>query len=278
MKLRIFWIFLLLFSVSYADPIVLNGIEYDDETVSKLITVITSTSPISSHPSTEYLYAAQKSLFHVSALAKCKKIIVFDAPSSKNRRTIVRYEKYKKNVQQLVQEDPYFSNTELIFCKTWGHLTGTLKEAIAHVDTPFVFIHQHDLILLQGFDLNAVIATMTANPKIRHVLFGKRPNTPDDHYHGPVEEAAEESLFVPLCRTSGWSDQCHVAFTSYYTSFVLPQCSNTFMEDSLHPALKEAIRLYGKQGHEPFGTYLYGKMGDGPYMFHMDARKNGKIL
>jgi hypothetical protein len=238
---------------------------YDDETVASLVTVITSTSPIPSMPSTKFLYEAQKSLFQVPALAKCKKIIVFDGIRKGQKQLAKKYAEYKRNVMQLVQEDPYFSNTELVFCSEWGHLAGTLKEALLHVDTPFLFIHQHDLVLLQGFDLNGVIASMEANPKIKYVAFGKRANTPNDFYHGPLDQEIEGISFVPLCRSCGWSDQCHAASADYYRFFVLPQCSYTFMESVLHPALK-------KMGRELFGTYLYGNLFDGPYIFHADAR------
>src|SRR4051812_37553585 len=59
-------------------PVVWNGVTYDTETVAKLITVITSTSPVPSIPSTRHLYPAQASLFQIPAFALCKKIIVFD--------------------------------------------------------------------------------------------------------------------------------------------------------------------------------------------------------
>ena len=231
-----FFLFIVLFF--QADCTILNGTVYDDETVSKLITVITSTSPIPSMPSTTYLYEAQKSLFQVPALAKCKKIIVFDGVENNQKSVSATYEKYKNNVKKLVKEDPYFSNTKLVFCKTWGHLSGAIREAISHVDTPFLFLHQHDLVLLQGFDLIGVVASMMANPKIKYVYLGRRPNTTDDIYHAPVDEEVEGVSFVPLCRSCGWSDQCHVASVEYYNSFVLPQCHFTFKESDLHPALK----------------------------------------
>ena len=47
------------------------------------------------------------------------------------------------------------------------------------------------------------------------------------------------------------------------------------MENVLHPALKEAVRRFGMFGREPFGTYLYGNLLDGPYIVHTDAR-NGQ--
>jgi hypothetical protein len=265
-------LFLFLFLSLEADVFFFNGKTYDDDSVSHLITVITSTSPIPSMPSTEYLYEAQKSLFQVPALAKCKKIVVFDG--LKDRRLLKQYNEYKKNVERLVKEDLYFANTTLIFCLKWGHLTGTIREAIRHVTTPYLFIHQHDLVLLRSFDLNGVVASMEANPRIKYVYLGRRPNTVDDFYHAPVDEGVEGISFIPLCQSSGWSDQCHITSVDYYKNFVLPRCGATFMESVLHPALKEAIRSFGMEGREAFGTFLYGKLMDGPYILHTDGRNS----
>jgi hypothetical protein len=225
-------------------------------------------------PSTKYLYAAQKSLSQVRSLAKCRKIIVFDGLKEDQKSLSQRYEEYKKNIEQLVRTDPYFSNTKLVFCERWEHLSGAIRKAIAHVETPFLFIHQHDLLLLKEFDLNGVVASMAANPDIKYVYLGRRPNTPDDFYHGPVDEWIEGTSFVPLCRSCGWSDQCHIASVDYYLSFVLPQCDHVFMENVLHPKLKKALRQSGMSGRKLFGTYLYGHLSEGPYILHMDGRNN----
>lgn len=265
---------LLLFHLFSANAVVWEGIDYDDETVSQLVTVITSTSPIPSMPSTKFLYEAQKCLYQVPALAKCKKIIVFDGVKKCDKNVINVYEEYKNNVIKLLEEDPYFTNTELVFCQKWGHLSGTIREAIKKVNTPYLFIHQHDLILLKAFDLNGVIASMVANPTIKYVALIKRANTNEDFNFGPMEEGTDGISFAPLCRASGWSDQCHVASVEYYLTFVLPQCHKTFMEYIIHPMLKKAVKDFGFAGREPFGTHVYGHLNDGPYIFHADARNN----
>ncbi len=245
-----------------------NGVVYDDDSVAEMITVITTTSPIPSIPSTKFLYEAQKSLFRIPALAKCKKIIVFDAP----RNLTFFYPQYKKNVQFLVNHDPYFSNTKLIFCPKWVHLCGTIKEAIQHVDTPFVFIHQHDLLLIRDFDLNGIVATIAANPSVKYVAV---TNANNNDWYAPVEEGVEGVSFVPLCKVSGWSDQCHVTTVDYYTNFVLPQCDHTFMENVLQPALKKAVKERGfSDGWPPYGACVYGDLDDPAYIFHANGRKN----
>ena len=257
-----------------ADPIFWNGTLYDDETVARLITVITTTNPIPSIPSLKHIYFSQKSLFLIPAFALCKKIIVFDGiqPEFEDRKE--DYEKYKRKIAHLTQADPNFSNTELVFCDRWVHLSGAIREALAHVDTPYIFIHQHDMVLVKRFDLNRAIATMDANCNVKHV----RLALPYTNLHWlPFDPPAVDQLivgpcFVPLCRHFIWSDNDHVATAEYYREFVLPQCGHGPMEEFLNPALEKAMEEIDTACHPIFGTYLYGTIQDGGYISHSDGR------
>lgn len=261
----------LLSALENIDP----NVYLNDDKASELITVVTATSPIFSHPDTKFIYQAQESLMQIPGLAKCKKIIVFDAIRPGYEFLTELYEKYKQNVIELTKNDPVFSNTELVFCSCWSHLSGAVKEAINYVKTPFVFIHQHDLKLIKKFDLNSLLQTMLVNPNVKYVHFWGNWNH-DQWYNGPVDDYIEGVHYVPLTRSFGWSDQCHVATTDYYRYFVLPQCyHHGFMESVMHPALWQSISAFGmNDGHRPFGTYLYGNLTDGHYISHLDARNN----
>jgi hypothetical protein len=273
---RFFWLCLIFAGPLFlceSEEIVWKGVHYNDKTVSQLITVITSTSPVQSAPDTTLLYEAQKSLFKVPALAQCKKIIVFDGIRKKEKSEFKnKYEEYKKKITQLTRSDPYFANTKLVFCSSRQHLSGAIREAIRLVDTPFVFIHQHDLVLLKEFDLNGLLASMIANPLIKHVHLYSLPNHDTYFPADQTDEIVEGPHFVPLCRTSRWTDQSHIASLDYYKNFVLPQCNKNFMERRLHPALEKAMHLSGWEGHREFGTYLYGNLEDGLFIKHTDGR------
>ncbi len=257
------------------ETITFQGKKYDDKTIAELVTVITSTNPIPSIPNTHHLYNAQKSLFKIPGLALCKKIIVFDGVQPGFTNRIDLYEKYKENVRVLTETDKYFANTTLVFCESWGHLSGAIKKAIELVKTPFVFIHQNDLVIVKEFDLNGLVATMEANPFIKHVRLNRGPiNAYFVKWDGPVDEKIEGNHFVPLCRTFGWSDQSHIATVDYYKKFVLPRCGHSFMERFLNPAFKKQIEKKGKNRvHPAFGTYLYGGINDGGYISHSDAQR-----
>jgi hypothetical protein len=251
-----------------------NGKLYDDKTVAEMITVITTTNPIPSIPSTDHIYPSQVSLFRIPAFALCKKIIVFDGLQPGFEGRAADYDQYKKSIEFLTQVDPYFSNTELIYCEKWVHLAGAIKQAIERVTTPYVFIHQHDFLLVKDFDLNGVIATMEANENVKYV----RLALPPFNYHwrpwNPpgADERIVGTAFVPLCRHFQWSDNDHVSPTSYYRDFVLPRCGHGPMENYLDPALSFLREEIGDLCHPVFGTYLYGGMNDGGYLYHSDGR------
>ncbi len=263
----------------YSIDYIANNEIIDDDRAAELITVITTTNPIPSIPDLKHIYPAQASLFQIPAFKKCKKIIVFDGicPGYEGRAT--DYKKYKQNIKDLIQNDPFFSNTELIFCDAHVHLCGTIREALKRINTPFLFIHQHDDILLKEFDLNGCLASMIINPNIKHIHLTRYPNKGvQDFWYGPVDDYVEGGSFVPLSRCFGWSDYSHVTTVDYYKNFVFPLCKFGCMEWWLHPALQEAIK--GKtseeidQIHLKFGTYLYGNLTDGNYIHHSDGRKN----
>lgn len=245
---------------------------YDDDAVADLITVIVTTNPIPSIPKTDYVYDTVASLYRVPALAKCKKIIVFDGiqPSYLPRES--DYNEYKANVVKLVESDTYFSNVELIFLDRWSHLVGAMTEVLKHVTTPFIFVQQHDILLQKDVDMNGLVATMMANPIVKYVHFSKNPNKQKSGYIWWVEKNHEFS-YVPLCKFYGWTDLTHIARVDYYRDFVLPQCEFGFMERFLYKNFKKAFKQLKWDSHTAFGTYLYGELSDGNYIFHADGRK-----
>jgi hypothetical protein len=255
-----------------------NGTVYDDETVAQLITVITTTNPIPSIPSIKHIYPSQVALFQIPAFARCKKIIVFDGlqPWWEHRR--LDYEQYKRNVAALCADDPYFANTQLVFCEQWEHLSGAVSQAMRYVTTPYVYLHQHDFVLKKPFDFNGVIASMERNPNIKHVKLCWGPRNQYVFKSEEMDTCVHGPSFVPLCRLFFWSDQDHVASTAYYNEFVLPYCYLCPMEDALGPLLEQTQALLGTQCHPLFGTYIYGTPEDGDYLDHSDGRDLGNVV
>lgn len=260
-----------------AKDYVVNGEVYNDETVADLVTVITTTNPIPSIPDIWHIEVCQRSLMQIPAFLRCRKIIVCDGIQPGYEHRTSDYDVYKQRIVRLTQSDPAFSHAEVVFCSKWMHLAGAVKEAIKLVKTPFIFFHQHDFLLKKSFDLNGVIASMVANPQIKHVRLNQNPRA-DSYtvFDGPVDEVVQGSHFVPLTRCFGWSDNDHVTRLDYYADFVLPHCfERVSMEWDMHPWFQDKIAEHGHDAaHAVFGTYIYGQIADGNYIFHTDGKNH----
>lgn len=243
------------------------------ESLKDKLTVITTTSPIRSHPDTEMLEICQKSLFDMPGIQECPKIIVFDGIHKRMMFLKDSYEEYKTNVQNLTETDPYFRNTQLVFCKEHVHLTGAIKEAMKHVKTPFVFLHQHDFKIRRKVDTFGIIRSMEENPGLKHVMLPRRFISSSWGFNYYVDENIEGPCYVPLTRTFGWSDNDHFSPKSYYEEFIFPKVTKPWpMEWVLNP-LEKKLTMEDPKNHDLFGTYIYGKIGDGRYIVHLDGKR-----
>jgi len=266
----------------------------EENMLTEHVTIITTTHPIPSNPSVEMLRRTQENLFTIPAFRGCRKIIVFDglpedlsylekhlAPSELEERNIrdlasEKYEQYKENVLKLTREDPYFSNTTLVFSDEHLHLAFAIEKALEEVETPFVYIHQHDLELTKDIDAVNIIRSMECNPNIKYVRINLLSNTPENGWDTLLDDYVEGGSLAPLLRTNLWSDNEHFCSVEYYTDFILPKMPREYpmpMECLLMREEKEAIQE-DVSNHLIYGTYVYGKLGDSPYLFHVDGSRH----
>ncbi len=242
------------------------GFSNEEDALCDKLTIITTTSPIPSNPDTRMLEETQKSLYKVPALRGCKKIIVFDGVPPRLNYCKMAYEQYIHNVDKLTKEHPHFANTILVINREWKHLAWSLREAMKHVDTPYVFVHQHDFSISRVPDVINLIASMDDNPNLKHVRLNRLRNLTNG-WDGPVDDQIEGPCYVPLTRTFGWSDNDHFARVDYYWDFVFPKITRLgAMEWFLHNPEKI------KANHNSYGTYIYGAPGESPYLQHLNGR------
>lgn len=187
-------------------------------------------------------------------------------------------------------------NTRVYRSNTFLFAAHNLGTAINHVVTPYIFVLQHDFILVRPFDAERLLATMQRNAAIKHVRLNARPNVAKG-FDGYIANYTGDTD-VPLTRTCGWSDGPHIASVQYYRKFCMPlnardynEGRRKFMEESIHyrmqrngaPGgcweLKRNATIPGAELHWPkdfdkYGTYLYGvaSSNDGNYMSHRSLR------
>jgi len=284
--------------------------------VGDLLTIIVSTSPAEHHCDTKVLLRVLQSLQDNEALAPCRKLVVFDAmPSEADHRTAAeegelvetgkrwvpqesqrlaeKYLRYQSAVEEAVRSgDPAMARAEILAMPRWGHLVGTVRHALERVTTPFVFLHQHDLLLSEDFTkLHAVgilraLAERTANYVVlnRDVNFSHRST---DYFQAAPDRVDTWRSFVrqhtlrlddggegmPLTPFIGYSDQTHFARASWVRDRVLQMVGSRkcCMEFAVYEVLLLAwLRDPARRWER---TYMLGGMLDGPFIY--DMVKNG---
>ena len=142
------------------------------------LTIVVTTSPIPSVPSTALLQACLKSFEHVNDLSRCRVIIVCDGigkvlraeekPNWKCSRVnpghAAVYKEYISNIERLAQRQQQQQPCEVMVLDERHGCGLAVKAALALVQTPFVMVVQHDQLFLRSFDAGGVLAVMRAHP------------------------------------------------------------------------------------------------------------------
>ncbi|CAM9191111.1 unnamed protein product, partial [Phaeothamnion confervicola] len=98
---------------------------------SDYLTILTTTNPAPTNPSTDALKRIFESYAVVDGLSDARKLICFDEPWPAAALDVHNaYAKFKANVVALTATDPRFRNAEAIFVDNghWLHLAGTVEK------------------------------------------------------------------------------------------------------------------------------------------------------
>lgn len=234
------------------------------ELISK-VTMITTTSPILTNPSTEMLEEAQQGLMKTPAFRKCRKIIVFDGVPDVLSYRAFAYECFIENVKELVKTHPDFENTTLVVNTEHLNLGWSVGEAIKVTETPYVFVHQHDFFMLYPFDFFNLIRSMDRNPLLKHIKFPAWKNTPTSHF--PNDDYIEGGALIPLTRTFNWFDGEHFSRVDYYKEFVMPRITRPGPMETFLNTWQDI-----RENHSDYGTYLYGDLEQDNFLYHLDGK------
>eukprot|EP00667_Euglena_gracilis_P005161 EG_transcript_5191 len=261
--------------------------------VAKRLTIIITAAPIPSNPSTTLLTWLLQSLYQMPELRGCRRLLMLDRPRpSLPEERQARYAEFLRRVHRRAKEDPLFHLVEVVQLQEHGHLTGSIRAAMARVATPYVLLLQQDLPFARPADMLLTLRTLEANPRVKHVRFNTHPTSPAG-FDVNMDTDVPEPSFVPLVRTEGWSDQNHMSSAAYYRTLVLPRGESVpearrkamcrmgfFMECFMNKYWNEQFALLKNWSavHEVFGTYVYGVPGERLYSLHVDgSEKHGRL-
>ena len=257
-----------------------------------LCTIITTTSPTPSNPSTELICSTLESLAEfVPELLQCRHIIVCDgyrmASDSKFRSGVVTEERanaYEQYVGSLeifskTRPSPVWAKVEVLRLAERQGFGFAVRAALELVCTPFVCIMQHDRTFMRGFEhVQPLLQAMLQNPCLKMVGLPTTTNDPTRYIiqavtklgemkvsHPPFESLMVKSSecpslrFIPMIM---WHDSTHFASTSYYREFVFGRrhlvTRGGFIEDKLGQQQGMDLRSLGWSSHATYGTPLSG--------------------
>ena len=238
--------------------------------------IIITASYIPSHPSIKIIKETIESLNYIGYNGN-EKINVYLAHDYKDNKD---YEEYLNNLQNYCnsynQKNNKF-NLIIIKRKTWGHLTGNIRNALQHVNSKYILVIQHDFPFIKQFDIQKVIDDMEENTNIKYIRFNKRknikrgfdgdPGSSGQHLFG-LQQKQKNYTYT---RTPGWSDNNHICLTSYYNDIVMKECPDgTPMEHNLHGKINDEIT------HRKYGTYLFGELNHSKMINHTDGKNSKK--
>ena len=196
--------------------------------VQELLTVIITTSPIQSHPSSKLLEDVLDSFAHIPGLDCCRKLLVCDGykviretagrggngTNNQSKKGLVsaevgrRYDEYVEAMTQRAEAGEYpfdcysaaAGTTSVIRLKKHMGFAYAVKEALTHISTAYVMVVQHDFAFLRPFDLQRVLSAMVAQPDV--LKCGQHPTQSPSH---PLTRlSAWLSSWLP-----GWLPACH---------------------------------------------------------------------
>ena len=154
--------------------------------VERLITVVVTSSPIRSNPSTRMLRECLASLDRNGGLSRCRRVIMCDGfkarKRSQRKQGVVTdeeaelYRAYVSNVARLCREHSAFRRTRVVRLARRQGSAYAIREAVAaHVTTPLVLIVPHDCLIARPVRLDAIAAAVHAQPdRLRYIkLLGR---------------------------------------------------------------------------------------------------------
>jgi hypothetical protein len=173
----------------------------------------------------------------------------------------LEYQQFLNNLRDQYQSD---SSIQVVVNPKKGHLTGNIRNSIQYVDTKYILMIQHDLVLIKKVNLDNLIQDMEDNPRLKHVRFNKRSNIKAGWDNTPLFGSDNIRQNYHYILTESWSDQNHVSTKEYYLNQVLSK-----VEDGVF--MEQVMNSICKGQHQIFGTYVFGELDEDRYIVHVDG-------
>lgn len=235
------------------------------------ITVLVSTSPLPSHPSTRII---DETIASVRAqLPTAEIILMCDGVRPEQEARRADYETYLQRV--LWSANHVWGNVLPLIFDEHLHQSGCTKRALEHVHTPLVLFVEGDTPLVGEIpwpEISDVILAGDANL----VRFSHEASILEPHRHLALDSEPQKVRGVPMTRTVQWSQRPHLASTAFYRELLdrwFPNSEKNFIEETVYGRLISAYQRDGDMGWLGWRTWLYTPEGDIKRSTHTDGRE-----
>lgn len=234
-----------------------------------MITVVTPTSPIKSHPDPGILFETLDSIRH--HLPDAEIILTFDGVRPEHRGRRRDYEEFIRLALIRARQD--HAICPFLF-EEHRHQSGMMRAILEEIKTPLLLYVEADTPLVTEPQ-----AGQTDNPhfppidweEIECAINSGMSNVvrlhheaaiPDPHQHLMHGLEIHERWFprVDFMRTSQWSQRPHVASVAYYRRILeshFSQDSRCFIEDRMYGIVENSYRLDGIAGWNQHRLHIY---------------------
>lgn len=238
---------------------------------SELVTLVVTTSPIPSHPSLVLLRTLLNSFRkHLVDFENYNLLLVCDGFSRSDGKDQLcskeAYQQFLDSVQELCASGE-LGNCQILELKSCHGYGLALSAALAEVVTEFVFVVQHDWLLVKDVDLGPVVNAMDLDATIKYV--GLQSLTTLDYARRmqlrynlqlPPDRHLCGLRLVPQLL---WYDKPHLTRKKHYLEVVLPEAKMGVFQnperrygvDQMWPKLLHAENL--EEEHLRHGTFFW---------------------
>ena len=265
------------------------------------VTIVLTTSPCRSHPSTMLIEETVSSIARhagASPATGTRLLVVCDGvkvrAKSKFRSGQVdedgaaRYEAYLDRLAWLARDETGpLRGAEILRLEERHGFGHALKRGVMRVTTPYVLIAQHDRVFTRDAPMRAVLDIMETDESVACVGFPTKTTLSHDKSHrsrfpgyGAFDlprRSYDEHPGLELVPLTQFYDSMHVARTSFYLSFVYGQKRwanlpvGAFIEDTLGQQMLEDLRRNGPSAHAKYRTFIVEDDDKTPMAGHIDG-------
>jgi hypothetical protein len=218
-------------------------------------------------------------------LKKCKILVNYDISNELEPNA------KKVMLSAFFRDVKHSMNTSVSF--SYGGLISSIDNIIEQIRTPYFVFLEHDWVFLKkdSIDFNKLLTVFNTHNFVNAVWFAKDNNTVrafeiTDDIDGSTtpfikEERVTECDLVTTCR---WSNNPAIFRVSKFKEWFYGIIKNEHtgktsqgshnVEETMIPFYREIIKERGWNNvRDEWGTFLYGNIGEGPYVGHTDASR-----